>query len=92
MTFTGVLLALHRANVQVSVCEEHRQRHYSSQVGARGDLHRPDKLEEGVIIGVRVALLKPSVSPNELRHEDLDLLQGEVEADAHSLTSGEAVR
>lgn len=56
------------------------------------NLHRSDKLEERVIRRRGLAFLQPSVSPDELAHEDLDLLQREVEADAHPLAGGEAAR
>lgn len=48
-----------------------------------------NQLEERIIIRFWLSFFQPLVSPDQETHEDLDLLQCEVEADAHPLASGE---
>jgi hypothetical protein len=48
-----------------------------------------NELEERIIISLWFSFLEPLVSPDQETHKDLNLLQCEVEADTHPLTSGE---
>lgn len=50
-----------------------------------------NELEERIIIRLGLSFFQPLVPPDQETHEDLDLLQCEVEADAHPLSSGETV-
>jgi len=51
-----------------------------------------NELEERIVIRLGLAFLQPLVPPHQQTHEDLDLLEGEVETDAHSLAGGETFR
>ena len=53
---------------------------------------RPDELEERIVVCFRFAFFQPLVAPDQQADENLDLLEGKVEADAHSLAGGETVR
>lgn len=55
------------------------------------EVYRPNELKERIVVRFWVAFFQPLVSPDQQAHEDLDLLQREVEADAHPLAGGEAV-
>ena len=50
-----------------------------------------NELEEWVVIRLWVTFFQPLVPPDQQTHEDLNLLQREVEADAHPLARGEPV-
>lgn len=50
-----------------------------------------DELEERIVVRFRFSFFQPLVPPNQETHEDLDLLQCKIEADAHSLARGETV-
>lgn len=54
-------------------------------------IDRTNELEERIIIRLRITFFQPSVPPDQQANENLDLLQCEVEADAHPLASGETV-
>jgi hypothetical protein len=54
-------------------------------------IDRANQLEERIIIGFWISFFQPLVPPNQQTHEDFDLLEREVEANAHPLASGEAV-
>lgn len=54
-------------------------------------IDRTNELEERIIIRLWFSFFQPLVPPDQQTHEDLDLLQREVEADAHPLASGETV-
>jgi hypothetical protein len=51
----------------------------------------PNELEERIVIRFWISFFQPLVPPDQQAHEDFDLLQCEVEADAHPLASGETV-
>jgi hypothetical protein len=52
-------------------------------------INRTDELEERIIIRLWLSFFQPLVPPDQQTHEDLDLLQCEVETDTHPLASGE---
>jgi hypothetical protein len=54
-------------------------------------IDRTNQLEERIIVGFWVSLFQPLVPPHQQTHEDFDLLECEVEANAHPLAGGEAV-
>ena len=64
---------------------------YFSLLRPHVKINRTNELEERIIVRLWFSLLKPLVPPDEQTHEDLDLLQCEVETDAHPLASGETV-
>lgn len=55
-------------------------------------IDRADQLEEGIIVRLWLAFLQPPVPPHQQTHEDLDLLERKVEANAHPLAGSKAVR
>ena len=56
------------------------------------EIDRTNELEERIIIRLGLSFFQPLVPPDKETHEDLDLLQCEVEADAHPLASGETIQ
>ena len=60
-------------------------------LGTNVQVDRSDELEERIVIRLGLAFLQPPVPPHQQTHEDLDFLEGEVEADAHPLAGGETV-
>jgi hypothetical protein len=54
-------------------------------------IDRTNQLEERIVIGFRISLFQPLVPPHQQTHEDFDLLEREVETDAHPLAGGETV-
>ena len=62
---------------------------YLSLLRPHVQIDRANELEERIIIRFWFSFFQPLVPPDQQTHEDLDLLQCEVEADTHSLASRE---
>jgi hypothetical protein len=60
-------------------------------LGTNVQVDRADELEERIVVRLWLTFLQPPVPPHQQTHEDLDFLEGEVEADAHPLAGGETV-
>jgi len=64
---------------------------YFSLLRPHVKINRTNELEERIIVRLWFSFFQPLVPPNQETHKDLDLLQCEIEADAHSLARGETV-